>query len=170
MPDVVVVGGGVIGAACASALARRGAAVTLVERDELAGHASGRNQGLWVLPRDDATVPMATLSLERYLALAPEAAIDPMLDPEPVGLVMVARDDDELGTAAEAAAVAERAGTRVEPLLDASALADVEPELSPDLAGAWLVHHGHRMDPGALTVALAFDAAAHGASIRHHTN
>jgi glycine/D-amino acid oxidase-like deaminating enzyme len=169
MPDVVVIGGGVIGAACASALARRGADVTLVERDELAAHASGRNQGLWVLPQDDATVPMAERSLQRYLALAPGAPIDVMLDPDPIGLVMVARDHDELDVTRRAAEVAERAGTRVDALDDAS-LAEVEPAMSRDLAGAWLVHHGHRMDPGALTVAMALDAAAGGATVRHHTN
>ena len=43
MPDVVVVGGGIIGAACADELTRRGATVTLVERDELAAGASGRS-------------------------------------------------------------------------------------------------------------------------------
>jgi glycine/D-amino acid oxidase-like deaminating enzyme len=32
MPDVVVVGGGIIGAACAFELADRGASVTLLER------------------------------------------------------------------------------------------------------------------------------------------
>lgn len=169
MPDVVIIGGGVIGAACASELARRGAEVTLVERDELAAHASGRNQGLWVHPEDDATVPMAARSLARYLALAPEAPIDIQLDPEPIGLVMVARDDDELAAARHAAEVAERSGTRVE-ALDDDALAEAEPALAPGLAGAWLVHHGHRLDPGALTVALALDAAGHGATIRHHTN
>ena len=44
MPHVVVVGGGIIGAACADELTRRGASVTLLERDELASGASGRNQ------------------------------------------------------------------------------------------------------------------------------
>ena len=45
MPDVVIVGGGVIGAACAFELASRGASVTLVERDHLAAHASGLARG-----------------------------------------------------------------------------------------------------------------------------
>ena len=45
MPDVAIVGGGIIGAACAYELARAGASVTLIERDELAAGASGRNQG-----------------------------------------------------------------------------------------------------------------------------
>jgi glycine/D-amino acid oxidase-like deaminating enzyme len=169
MPDVVIIGGGVIGAACASELTRRGAEVTLVERDELAAHASGRNQGLWVHPEDDATVPMATRSLARYLALAPDAPIDIQLDPEPIGLVMVARTDDELGAARHAAGVAEGAGTKVD-ALDAGQVAELEPALSPAVAGVWLVHHGHRLDPGALTVAMALEARERGAEIRHHTN
>ncbi len=169
MPDVLIIGGGVIGAACASELARAGAAVTLIERDELAAHASGRNQGLWVMPEDDATVPMALLSLERYLALAPDAPIDVQLDPEPVGLVMVARTEVELADVRRKATVAERAGTRVDEL-GPTALAEVEPSVNREVAGAWLVHHGHRLDPGSLTVALALDAKAHGARIRHHTN
>jgi D-hydroxyproline dehydrogenase subunit beta len=169
MPDVLIIGGGVIGAACASDLARAGASVTLVERDELAAHASGRNQGLWVLPEDDATVPMALESLERYLAIAPEAPIDVQLDAEPVGLVMVARVDAEVPEVRHKAEVARNAGTRVEEL-DAAGLREVEPGVSPEVSGAWLVHHGHRLDPGALTVALALDATAHGARVRHHTN
>jgi glycine oxidase len=42
---VVVVGGGVVGCATAYALARSGLAVTLIERDAIAAHASGRNAG-----------------------------------------------------------------------------------------------------------------------------
>ena len=95
MSDVVIVGGGVIGAACALELAERGASVTLIERDHLAAHASGRNQGLWVLPEDEANLPMAQASLARYLEIAPDAPIDVGLDPEPVGMVLVANDRQE---------------------------------------------------------------------------
>ncbi len=42
---IVVVGGGVVGCAAAYALARAGASVTLIERDEIAAHASGHNAG-----------------------------------------------------------------------------------------------------------------------------
>jgi glycine/D-amino acid oxidase-like deaminating enzyme len=167
MADVVIVGGGIIGAACACELARRGMSVTLIEREELAAHASGRNQGLWVIPNDDATLAMAKLSLQSYLELAAQTPIDIQLDREPVGLVLVARDEDEIAAGRVAAEVAERAGSRVD-VLDAAAARDAEPALTADFASAWLVHHGHRLDPGALTVALALDAQAHGATIRHH--
>src|SRR5436190_21455577 len=44
-PDVVVVGGGVTGCACALGLARGGLAVRLHEARTIAGGASGRNGG-----------------------------------------------------------------------------------------------------------------------------
>ncbi len=169
MADILVIGGGIIGAACASEFARRGADVTLVERDELAAHASGRNQGLWILPDDAATVAMARLSLGRYVDVASEAPIDVQLDPEPIGEILVARDDAERATAVAAVKLAEREGVRVDSL-DPAALTGAEPAIEGEVADAWLIHSGHRLDPGALTVALALDARAHGATVRHHLN
>ena len=43
--DVVIVGGGIAGIACAYSLIREGASVIVLERDRLAGGASGRNAG-----------------------------------------------------------------------------------------------------------------------------
>jgi D-hydroxyproline dehydrogenase subunit beta len=80
VPDVVVIGGGIIGAACADELTRRGAAVTLIERDEVAAGASGRNQGLWVPPEDPGLHPIAARSLARYLEAADEAPLPVWID------------------------------------------------------------------------------------------
>ena len=46
MPDVVIVGGGIIGCATAFCLAREGASVTVLERGEIAGEASGAAAGM----------------------------------------------------------------------------------------------------------------------------
>lgn len=162
VPDVVVVGGGIIGAACADDLARRGMAVTLLERDELAAGASGRNQGLLVVPEDPALVGMARESYRGYLALDPWSAVPISLDPDPVGLILVGETDADLDQDRfDALPVpAER--------LEPEALRQVEPELAPDLAGGFLLHDGHRLNPTLLTVALAERARRHGAEIRHH--
>ena len=53
MPDVIVIGGGVVGTTAAWYLAEAGAEVTLLERGALASGATGRSQGL-VLPPDHA--------------------------------------------------------------------------------------------------------------------
>jgi len=170
MPDVVIVGGGVIGAACAYELASRGASVTLVERDHLAAHASGRNQGLWVFPDDDVNVPMARASLEVYRHVAAEAPLDVRLDDDPVGTVLVAMNAREVRIAEEAVARAERHGFAVDDISGPADIRDHEPGLTRNVAGAWLVHSGHRLDPGALTVALALAASERGGEIRHHTH
>lgn len=70
--DVVVVGGGVIGMSVALALAERGAAVTVVERDALGGSASWAGGGILspLPPTQRATQPDALL--ERSLQLYPD--------------------------------------------------------------------------------------------------
>jgi sarcosine oxidase subunit beta len=168
MPDVVVIGGGVVGAACAYELARRGATVVLVERDELAAGASGRNQGWFVLSDDPPLRPMSAGSLEMYREVIDGSDVPVRFDREPVGHLMVATTT--AGTEALRSRVADRqaAGTHAERLDDA-ALREVEPALASDLAEAWLLDQGRRIDPGALTVALALAAGAKGADVRTHS-
>jgi glycine/D-amino acid oxidase-like deaminating enzyme len=167
MPDVVVVGGGIVGAACALELSARGVSVTLLERAELAAGASGRNNGLWVTPVDPALLPMARMSLETYLAIADDAPLPIRIDPQPIGLLAVALDEHELEVGEAAHEPYRDAGVPVE-ALDGHAVRQLEPGLAPDAAGGWLVEHGHRLDPAALTVSLARMAAANGADVRHH--
>ena len=164
---MVVVGGGIIGAACARELARNGVSVTLLEKDELAAGASGRNLGYLDTSKDPVLAPMARASLPLYLQAVDQAPFPVFLDREPLGTLAVTLDEDELedlGTWVEAA---RGVGVEVE-RVDAGALRELEPELSSGVLEAWLLREGHRVDPGALTVALAADARDHGASIRHH--
>jgi glycine/D-amino acid oxidase-like deaminating enzyme len=167
MPDTVVIGGGVVGAACAYELSRRGSGVVLVERDELAAGASGRNQGWFVLSDDPPLRPMSAGSLAMYRDVIGESEVPVRFDPDPVGHLMVATTS--AGAQAVRSRVAERraAGTHAEHLDDA-AMRHVEPALSPDIADAWLLDQGRRIDPGALTVALALAARANGADVRTH--
>jgi sarcosine oxidase subunit beta len=167
MPEVIVVGGGIVGAACAYELAEAGVSVTLLERDELAAGASGRNNGLWVTPVDPVLLPMASASLARYLAIADASPLPLGLDTGPIGLLAVARDEEELRLGEESHEPYRAVGVGVE-FLDAGAVLRLEPALTPDVLGGWLVDHGHRLAPAALTVALALLAKARGAEIRHH--
>ena len=69
-PDVVVIGGGVIGCAVAWRLARRDVDVVLVERDEPGAHASAAAAGM-LSPLKEAEEPgpfldLGLRSLERY--------------------------------------------------------------------------------------------------------
>ncbi len=167
MPDVLIVGGGIIGAACAYELARRGATVTLLEGEELAAGASGRNLGLVSLPMDPVLDPLARASIQMYLEAVDGAPVPVPLDREPIGTLSVALDAEEAAMVREEVELARAAGIEVDHF-EGSALRDLEPELTPDVADAWLLHDGRRVDPGALTVCLADLARSHGARIRHH--
>ena len=111
MPHVVVIGGGIIGAACADALTRRGASVTLVERDELAAGASGRNQGLWVPPEDPVLHQIASRSLAHYVEIADEAPLPIRIDALPIGTVFVAVDEESIGVATDTLAAVSAGGS-----------------------------------------------------------
>lgn len=165
MPDVVVVGGGVIGAACASEAARRGMSVTLVERSELAAGASGRNHGLLLTPSDPALVPMFRASRELYGEAAEGAQVPFGLDPEPVGFLIVATDDEEERRAGreEAEGIAASGVECAE--LDAAGVRALEPRLTDAIVEGWLLEDGWRLDPAALTVSLALSRAV---EVRRH--
>jgi glycine/D-amino acid oxidase-like deaminating enzyme len=167
MPDAVVIGGGVVGAACAYELARRGSSVMLVERDELAAGASGRNQGWFVLSDDPPLRPMSAGSLAMYREVIEGAEVPVLFDADPVGHLMVATTASGAEMLRSRVADRKDAGTHAE-RLDRAALRDVEPALSTDVAEAWLLDQGRRIDPGALTVALALAARANGAEVRTH--
>ncbi len=167
MPDIAIVGGGIIGAACAYELSRAGASVTLIERDELAAGASGRNQGWFVLPEDPLLEPMARATLPTYLDVAASAALPVWIDREPVGHLLVALDGDDVPRAQDALTAATAQGVAIREL-DAAELHEVEPAVSSDAVAGWLLDQGHRLDPAALTVALALAAKAASADIRHH--
>jgi D-hydroxyproline dehydrogenase subunit beta len=166
---VVVVGGGVIGASCAYALARNGIRVTLIERSELAAGASGRNHGLLLHPTDPVLVPLARATFALYDELAAVAPLPLRLDPEPIGFLLVAGERASERAAGRAQAEdAATCGVPVRPL-DADDLRDVEPDLAPDLVEGWLLEDARRLDPAALTVSLALLAAEAGADVRRHT-
>jgi glycine/D-amino acid oxidase-like deaminating enzyme len=167
MPDVVVVGGGIIGTACAFELARAGASVTLLEKDELAAGASGRNLGYLDTSKDPVLAPLARRSLQRYAEIAADPPTPFFLDTEPLGTLAVTIDEDELGDLREWVEAARAVGVEAERVDDR--VRELEPGLSPDVLEAYLMHEGHRVDPLALTVCFAALARGAGAAVAHHT-
>ncbi|THF88757.1 FAD-binding oxidoreductase [Deinococcus sp. KSM4-11] len=129
----VVVGGGMVGAACADVLARHGAAVTVVESGPVGGGATAAGMGhLVVMDDSPAQLALTARSLELWAALAP--TLPAAADYRECGTVWVASDDEELA-AVQPKQAAYRASGRTAEVLDADELAGLEPSLRPGLAG-----------------------------------
>lgn len=163
-PDVVVIGGGIVGVAAATFLAEGGARVTLVEREALAAGASGRNSGVIQRPFDPALVPLYDESLAHYRDLAvavPEAGFS--LPDEPAGLLLVSHDEAVVrGRAAQLRGAFPDLPTEV--LGDADLKAR-EPAIADDV---WALHVpiGYPVVPSAPTYAWAARADRAGVAIR----
>lgn len=83
MKDVVVIGGGVIGVACAAELARRGVNVTVLERDRI-GHGCSFGNAGWLTPSQATPLANPNMLLKSFKwMLDPESPlyIQPRLDP-----------------------------------------------------------------------------------------
>jgi D-hydroxyproline dehydrogenase subunit beta len=167
MPDVAVIGGGIVGTATAAELAERGLSVRLYESTAIAAAASGRNAGVVWRPTDPVLETLYLESLARYRRLGAELAeigdASFSMPDAPAGVLSLGRDLDAL-----AAAAAETAGLRPDlgaRYVDPAELRDLEPGVAPGL-GALALDIGYPAHPAATTRAFAALAAARGVEIR----
>jgi glycine/D-amino acid oxidase-like deaminating enzyme len=136
--DVVIVGAGMVGAACALYTARAGLDVTLVDRGPVAGGTTGAGEGnLLVSDKEPGPeLDLALLSGRLWADLAEE--LGEAFEYEAKGGVVVAATPEGL-TALETFAAGQRAaGVEAVPVA-ADQLHFLEPHLAPGLAGA--VHY-----------------------------
>ncbi len=159
--DAIVVGGGVIGLACAWRAARRGLRIRVLERDGPGAGASSVAAGMLapvgeVNWGEDALMRMAIASARAWPTFASELAADSGLevDYEACGALHVALDRDE----------AEELRRRFELMesldLDVAWLRgrecrELEPGLAPACAGGVHAPHEAAIDPRQLLTALA---------------
>ena len=133
--DVIIVGAGIVGAACARALARDGMRVTIVDAAMIGGGTTAAGMGHVVVMDDNpAQLALTQYSRELWQELADELPEDCEFDS--CGTLWVAEDDEELSAAREKQAVLRKHGVCAE-LLDAQQLAEAEPQLRPGWRAAW---------------------------------
>src|SRR3954453_7036263 len=162
--DVIVVGGGIVGAACAYALAGAGARVRLCERAHVASGSSGACEGN-VLAWDkelERELPLALRSAQLWAELAETLPDDFEYDRK--GSVVVAEDEAELQAVAERARVLAGLGVAGE-VLDAEALRREEPHATHDLPGGVLYPGDAQLEPRLATAALVRAAVRLGAEL-----
>jgi glycerol-3-phosphate dehydrogenase len=160
--DVIIIGGGATGAGIARDCALRGLKAILVERDDIATGATGRNHGL-------------LHSGARYAVTDPESARECIAEnavlkriarhcTEATEGLFITLPEDSLEYQHDFIDACLAANIPAQPLTRAQAMA-LEPAVNPNLIGAVRVPDG-TVDPFRLTAANMLDAREHGAIIR----
>jgi glycine/D-amino acid oxidase-like deaminating enzyme len=135
--DAVIVGAGIVGAACADELARRGMRVAVVDRDVIGSGATAAGMGhIVVMDDNEAQFALTHYSQRLWRALRPELPDD--VEYEQCGTIWVAADDEEMAEVARKREYYGRRGVPVE-VLDAQQLKILEPNLRDGMAGGLLV-------------------------------
>ena len=161
-PDLLIIGGGIIGCSAAAFAAERGASVLLVEATEIGAGASGRNSGAVQHPFDPVLAPLHQRTLEIYRQLS-DGDGDFMFPAGPAGLLLLT--DDLAAATTRTAELRELEPSLTPELLREEALRALEPMLADGLSAIRL-DTGYPIPPDAATQAMAARAAAAGAEIR----
>jgi D-hydroxyproline dehydrogenase subunit beta len=162
-PTAVVVGAGIVGAACAAALARKGVAVTVIERDFPACGTTAAGMGHLVAMDDSpAQLALTARSLELWRALSADFRRN--VEIEPTGTLWIAEDDAQLEGLREKRETYGLAGIQAD-ILDEAQLRQAEPNLRRGLAGALRVGADAVLYPPAAALALLDCAQSFGARL-----
>jgi glycine/D-amino acid oxidase-like deaminating enzyme len=161
--DVAIAGGGIVGAACAYACARRGLKTVLIERDVLGSGATAAGMGHVVVMDDsEAQFALTRYSQQLWHKLAPE--LPASTEYEQRGTRWVAADREEMeGAERKSAGYAER-GVPCR-LLNTQELREEEPHLAEGFAGGLLVLEDGVVYPPTVALELARKARTLGAAV-----
>jgi len=163
-PDVLIVGAGVVGAACALALAREGVRVLVIDADFVGGGSTAAAMGhLVVMDDSEAELQLTAYSRQLWAELSEE--LPPECEDERRGTLWVASEPEEMDAVHEKRERYVRHGIAAE-VLDERALAEMEPHLRRGLAGALHVPDDCVLYPPAAARYFAERARELGAEVR----
>jgi glycine/D-amino acid oxidase-like deaminating enzyme len=162
--DAIVIGAGIVGAACAEALTRDGWRVLVLDSGFVGSGATGAAMGhLVVMDDSPAQLALTAYSLRLWRALRSEVPADAeYLD---CGTLWIAEDPSQYEVLCSKRDVYAAVGVASE-LLDERALAGAEPMLRPGLSGALCVPDDAVVYPPAIARWLLGRACARGAELR----
>ncbi|MBW8769810.1 MAG: FAD-binding oxidoreductase [Gemmatimonadetes bacterium] len=164
--DTIVIGAGIIGAACARALAADGRRVLVLEARSVASGATSAGMGHLVTMDDSpAQLALTTLSLTLWRELGP--TLPAAVEYDPCGTIWVAADEHELDAVHAKQRLYATHGIASE-VLDPRALATLEPNLRAGLAGGLLVPGDAVVNQPRAATSFLEQARALGATVREH--
>jgi glycine/D-amino acid oxidase-like deaminating enzyme len=162
--DAVIVGAGIVGAACADELACRGMRVAVIEQEIVGGGATAAGMGhIVVMDDSDAQFSLTRYSQRLWQMLRPELSED--IEYEQCGTIWVAADDEEMAEVRRKHAYYRAREVPAE-VLDASSLKALEPNLRDGMAGGLLVSEDAVLYPPCAARFLLDRARRRGAEVR----
>ena len=162
--EAIVVGAGIVGVACAEALARDGWRVTILEQSFAASGTTAAGMG-HIVVMDDSPEQLALTSYADRLWREIGLDADRRSEVDRCGTLWVAEDETQLAALPSKRDAYSSAGIATE-VLDARQLAAAEPHLRPGLPGALRVPGDSVVYPPGATLELLRRAQSAGASLR----
>ncbi|MGY3678882.1 NAD(P)/FAD-dependent oxidoreductase [Streptomyces sp. TE33382] len=162
--DVVIVGAGIVGSACAYYAARSGLSVAVVDRGPVAGGTTGAGEGN-LLVSDKVPGPeldLALLSSALWRELSDR--LPPDIEYETKGGLVVAAGEESLAQLTATARDQRAAGVEAHPVTP-HGLTGLEPHLAPGLAGGFHYPQDAQVQPAVATARLMRAARDAGAAL-----
>lgn len=131
--DVVIVGAGIVGAACADEFTARGLRVAVIDRDCVGGGATAAGMG-HIVVMDDSEAQFSLTRYSQKLWQELSSGLPPEVEFDRSGTIWVAADDEEMAEVNRKCDFYRARGVPTE-VLDANALRRAEPNLRDGMAG-----------------------------------
>ena len=161
--DAIIIGAGIVGAACAAECARDGLSVAIVEAGIIGGGATAAGMGHVVVMDDsDAQFALTRYSQQLWDEISEELPRE--VEHDACGTIWIAADDEEMDEARRKETFYSARGVRVE-VLDAHSLAEAEPNLRPGLIGGLRVPGDSVIYPPCAAHFFVDQAVAKGAAL-----
>ncbi len=161
--DVVIIGAGIVGAACAAECAREGLSVAIVEAGIIGGGATAAGMGHLVV-MDDSEAQFALTRYSRQLWDEVRDELPREVEHDACGTIWIAADDVEMAEARRKAKFYAERGCVVE-ILDTQSLREAEPNLRPGLVGGLRVPGDSVIYPPCAAQFFVDQARARGAKL-----
>jgi len=162
--DIIIVGAGIVGAACAAACARGGLRVLVVDRGPVGGGTTAAGMGHLVV-LDDSQAQFALTYYSRSLWHQLAGLLPADVEYNQCGTLWVASDEEEMAEVRRKEKLYAAAGVHAE-VLDGLELEELEPNLRPGVAGGLRVPEDAVLYPPSAARFLLEQAQQQGAQVR----
>ena len=161
--DVIIIGAGIVGSACAAECAREGLSVAIVEAGIIGGGATAAGMGHLIV-MDDSEAQFALTRYSQQLWDEIGDGLPREVEHDSCGTIWIAVDDEEMAEVTRKAKFYSERGVPVE-ILDAQSVAEAEPNLRPGLVGGLRVPGDSVIYPPCAAQYFADQATSKGATL-----